>query len=258
MFAYRELRSIKPSWRCVHISVGELMSNLFFEAYDRENIAYGIEPSSVLASYLEQVRGSGNALDLGAGAGRDSLALAAAGYNVTSVDLSARGLERINERAQEAGCAAQITTCLSDVRNVVLEPDSYDAIVATTVLDHIASDEAKALWSRITRALKPGGFLYCQVHTTDDPGCHRQPGCDRREPISETASAVINYFEANQLAQWAVSPESCLRVLRYEERLEWDQTHGPEHLHGQAVLLAVRANHYPDWYGHPIAFPRPE
>ncbi len=234
------------------------MSDPFFEAYDRENVAYGTEPSSVLASYLRQVRGSGVAIDLGAGAGRDSLALAAAGFSVTSVDLSVRGLERINERAHDAGVAKQITTLMSDVRNVVLEPESYDAIVATTVLDHIAADEAQTLWGRITRALKPSGFVYCQVHTTDDPGCQREPGCVRRDPISETASAVINYFEANQLAQWAVAPESCLRVLRYEERLEWDQTHGPEHLHGKAVLLAVRSNHYPDWYGYPIAFPRPE
>jgi hypothetical protein len=38
--------------------------------------------------------------------------------------------------------------------------------------------------------------------------------------------------------------------------LEWDYTHGPEHLHGKAVLLAVRDGWHPDWYGQPAAFPK--
>ncbi len=232
------------------------MSDLFFDAYDRDDIAYGTRPSVVLASYLEQIPGGGKAVDLGAGAGRDSLALAAAGYDVTSVDLSKRGLQRINERARAAKLDHRITTLESDVRQVPLLPASLDAIVATTVLDHIESAEAALLWDRMAMALKPNGFLYCQVHTTDDPGCDRSPGCLRNDPISETAAAVINYFEPNQLARWATAAESRLRVLRYEERLEWDRTHGPEHLHGKAVLLAVRNDYFPDWYGSPMAFPR--
>ncbi len=233
------------------------MSDLFFEAYDRDDIAYGIEPSQVLVGYLSQVAGGGRAIDLGAGAGRDSLALAAAGYDVTSVDLSERGLERIKERARAAGLAERISTQLNDVREVSMPAGSLDAIVATTVLDHINAAEAQAVWNRMTSALTPRGFIYCQVHTTDDPGCKRPPGCQRADPVSETAAAVIHYFEPNQLVRWATQPDSRLRVLRYEERLEWDTTHGPEHLHGKAVLLAVHADFYPEWYGSPIAFPRP-
>ncbi len=233
-----------------------VMNDPFFEAYDRDQVAYGTEPSSVLASYLAQVGGSGRAIDLGAGAGRDSLALAAAGYDVTSVDLSQRGLQRIEQRAAAAGLAHRISTLLCDVRHVPLEPNSLSAIVATTVLDHIESKDAETLWQRMTNALRPDGFIYCQVHTTDDPGCPSEPGCLRNDPISETAAMVINYFGPNQLVTMATEPKSRLRILRYEERLEWDCTHGPEHLHGKAVLLAVRTGSYPDWYGYPKAFPK--
>ena len=230
----------------------------FFEPYDRDEIAYGATPSAPLAEYLKQINPIGNALDLGAGAGRDTIALANAGMNVTAVDLSERGLQRISHRAIQSGVGERVQTQVGDVRSIEIEPASYDGIVATTVLDHIPHRDAINLWTRITKALTNRGFLYVEVHSTEDPGCDQMPGRDSDAPVSETASAVVNYFTPNRLAQWATDPDAGLRILRYEERLEWDYTHGPEHLHGKAVLLAVRAGAHPCWYGQPSAFPRRE
>ena len=235
------------------------MSNVadpFFEPYDREQTAYGSEPSSAVAAYLDQIKGAGSAIDLGAGAGRDTIALARAGYDVTSVDLSSRGLERIRQRAEEADLGDRVETLVCDVRRAELPQDHYDAVVATTVLDHLPPKDAVELWKRMTAALTKHAFLFVEVHTTEDPGCDQSPGCDSDAPVSETADAVINYFTPNQLLRWASRPEERLRVLRYEERLEWDYTHGPEHLHGKAVLLAVREGAHPPWYGQPPAFPK--
>lgn len=228
----------------------------FFEAYDRDDIAYGDRPSAALAAFLRQADCSGKALDLGAGAGRDTIALARAGFDVTSVDISQRGLERIAQRAREANVDAKVQTKLADVRKLELEAQSYSAIVATTVLDHVPADAAKMAWQKMTDALDDHGMLYVEVHTTEDPGSDHEPGVSSDAPVSETAGAVINYFRPNQLAAWAVAEESQLRILRYEERLEWDYTHGPEHLHGKAILLAVRTGHHFTWLGQPVAFPK--
>ena len=228
----------------------------FFEPYDRDEIAYGDQPSAPLAAYLDQVTGAGLALDLGAGAGRDTLALARAGYDVTAVDMSERGLQRIEQRAADAGLGARVSVRHADVRELELDPAAYSVIVATTVLDHIPASDAEDVWKRIAAALSDAGMLYVEVHTTEDPGSSVEPGLSDDAPVSETAGAVINYFAPNQLAQWANSAESNLRILRYEERLEWDYTHGAEHMHGKAILLAVRAGFYPRWYGQPAAFPR--
>lgn len=236
-------------------------TDYFFDAYDRDNIAYGTEPSASLAAYLAQVPGDAkfprHAIDLGAGAGRDTLALAASGYIVESVDLSERGLARITERAAQRSVSDRVRTRMADVRHVDFPVGHYDAVIATTVLDHIPAADADQVWQRMCDALSDTGFLYVQVHTTEDPGSDQPPGNASREPISETAGAVINYFKPNQLVAMAVRPSANLRVLRYEERLEWDYTHGPEHQHGKAVLLAVRAGFHPPWYGQPAAFPRP-
>ncbi|MEO1524870.1 MAG: class I SAM-dependent methyltransferase [Planctomycetota bacterium] len=228
----------------------------FFEAYDRDDIAYGDVPSAPLAAYLAQVSCSGQALDLGAGAGRDTIEMARAGLAVTAVDLSARGAERIRQRAEKASVAELVEAVVADAREFVIEPGRYDVICATTVLDHIPAEDARKLWGNIVAGLNTGGMLYVEVHSVEDPGSEHPPGCDSDAPVSETAGAVINYFSPNQLAGWALEPDSDLRLLRYEERIEWDYTHGDEHLHGKAILLAVKSGAYPPWYGQPPAFPR--
>lgn len=233
-----------------------IADDFFFEPYNRADTAYGENPSGPLAEYLSQVGGSGEAIDLGAGAGRDTIALAKCGFNVTAVDLSDRGLQRVRQRADESGVGGQVETETADVRELAMPQGKYSAIVATTVLDHIPADDAMKVWRRMTEALAEHGMLYVEVHTTEDPGSDQLPGSASDAPVSETASAVVNYFRPNQLAQWAVESHSRLRILRYEERLEWDYTHGDEHLHGKAILLAVHEGSYPQWYGQPAAFPK--
>ncbi len=228
---------------------------MFFEAYDRDEVAYGLTPSAELASCLQQFKPTGRAIDLGAGAGRDTLALARAGLNVCAVDLARRGLSRIVERARKLQLLDRIETLVADARQVDLPPGQFAVVVATTVLCHLPQADGLQLWQRMAAAIRGDGIIYAEVHTTEDPGSPVPPGCDNPHPVSETAGAVVHYFESGELLRWAMSTPS-LRVLRYEERLEWDYTHGREHQHGKAVLLAVRNDYFPPWYGHPAAFPR--
>ncbi len=227
----------------------------FFDAYNGREIAFGLDPSAELASYLDHVRPLGNAIDLGAGAGRNSIALAQAGMNVHAVDLSESGLARLIERATELNIRERVTTEVADVRHVAMPTHHYHAVVATTVLDHVNQHDIKPMWTRIVNSLSDTGVLYAEVHTTEDPGCPDPPGSSNANPVSETAWAVKHYFQPGELLQLALS-SPLLRVLRYEERLEWDYTHGPEHQHGKAVLLGVAAGCFPPWYGYPVAFPR--
>ena len=228
----------------------------FHEPYDREEIAYGDVPSAPLAAFLSQVSGTGTALDLGAGAGRDTIAMAEAGYHVTAVDLSERGAERIMQRADRCGVRDRVTAQVADVREFDIQPKGFDVICATTVLDHIPENDARRVWRSMVCGMREQAVMYVEVHSTEDPGSDQSPGRESDAPVSETADAVINYFPPNRLLRWATDPSTGLRVLRYEERLEWDYTHGPEHLHGKAILLAVKADHFPAWYGQPAAFPK--
>lgn len=232
-------------------------SDPFFGVYDRDDIAYGMTASRAIDSFLMQCGDAGGrALDLGAGAGRDTISLAKHGFDVEAVDLSQRGLHRIEQRAEDAGVARRVQTRWGDVRDIELTPGTYDVVVATTVLDHIPSDDADQLFAKAADSLTDRGVMYIEVHTTEDPGSDAEPGCSSDSPVSETANAVINYYAPNRLARLATETDHQLRILFYEERLEWDYTHGPEHEHGKAILLAARSGYHPDWHGVSRPFPR--
>ncbi len=229
--------------------------DLFVDLYQRDTPGYGLQPSSELASYLKQVKPQGRAWDLGAGAGRNTLALARAGLHVSAFDLSVTGVQRIDELADELHLGKRIEARVTDIRELQFPVGELSVVVATTVLDHIPTVDFAKVWERIETSLASDGFIYAEVHTTEDPGCTQAPGLDNPFPISETASAVQHYFGPGELLQ-AATKSKRLRVLYYQERQEWDYTHGAPHHHGKAILCAVTRGFYPPWYGYPLAFPR--
>jgi SAM-dependent methyltransferase len=159
----------------------------FFQAYDRDDIAFGFEPSAEVAAYVAQVAPTGLAIDLGAGAGRNTLALAQAGLQVRAFDMSKRGLARLMERARLIGVDHLIEVEVADIRSLVLPVNEVSVVVATTILDHMLLVDAVEVWERIEKSLTDSGVIYAEVHTTEDPGCREFPGCNNPFPVSETA-----------------------------------------------------------------------
>lgn len=100
-------------------------------------------------------------LDLGCGAGNFSLKLAPlfALEKVTLVDLSANMLDRAMERL--AGAGVELRAVQSDVRDLDLEPESQDIIVAAAVLHHLRAEvEWAAVFRQLFAALRTGGSLW--------------------------------------------------------------------------------------------------
>jgi tRNA (cmo5U34)-methyltransferase len=100
-------------------------------------------------------------LDLGCGAGNFSLKLAQvfAFEKITLVDLSANMLDRAMERLAAPGAELRALQC--DVRDLDLEPESQDVIVAAAVLHHLRAEvEWAAVFRQLYGALRPGGSLW--------------------------------------------------------------------------------------------------
>ena len=112
------------------------------------------EYATWLGQLQERVRAGGAMLDLGCGCGvplaRD---LAASGYAVAGVDLSAVQVER----ARELVPAARFLH--ADATQVEFPAASFDAVVSLYALIHMPLDEQPALLGRIGRWLRPGGWL---------------------------------------------------------------------------------------------------
>ncbi len=106
--------------------------------------------------------GARRLLDVGCGAGNYSLTLLQRlpDLEVDLVDLSPRMLERAADRVG-AATTQQVRTIQSDIRELELEAESYDLIVAAAVLHHLRTDaEWEAIFGKFHEALRPGGSIW--------------------------------------------------------------------------------------------------
>jgi SAM-dependent methyltransferase len=117
----------------------------------------------------------GRALEVGCGEGADALWLAARGWRVTAVDVSAVALERAAARAAEQGdgVAARIAWERADARTWSPRADAYDLVTAHFL--HPPPEERPRVVRRLAAAVAPGGLLLYVGHDPSDPlfGRHR-------------------------------------------------------------------------------------
>lgn len=100
----------------------------------------------------------GRALDVACGAGRNALFLAAAGYAVDAVDISAEGIARGRRAAEQRGLAIRwLVADLTDRPGQVLPSNRYDLIVWVRYVD-------RGLPLPLIARLNPGGHLLCEQH----------------------------------------------------------------------------------------------
>jgi tellurite methyltransferase len=139
--------------------------------YIKENYErlYGkIPDTSSYGNPIELVTGitnilpGGTVLDLGAGDGRQALYLAAKGFQVTAVDLSEAGLEKLQRLAGKQGL--NIKTELADLNSWSIS-EEYDAIIAIAVLQHLKHDPAMRILNEMKAHTRSGGINALTVFT---------------------------------------------------------------------------------------------
>ena len=182
-----------------------------------------------------------HALDLGCGEGRYALFLAQKGCRVTAIDRTPAGIRKLKTIAgrNHLPVAARV----EDLADFVFTENQFDIIVAATVLDHLSDDLRQQTIDGMRSALKPGGILYVNVFTVDDPGyllkqtaAGENPLPEDSSDVSDTAFCMEYYFTPNEL-------RSCFNeytLLYYYEGVEPDLSHGRPHHHGWACLLAQK------------------
>ncbi len=129
--------------------------------YDRMAEAYrhgtaDHDVSQNIAALLEAIEGEPPhaILDLGCGPGRDLLAFAALGHEVTGLDGAA-------ELVALARAASDCTVLHQDFLALELPPARFDGIFANASLFHVPSSQIARVLADLAAALKPGGVLFC-------------------------------------------------------------------------------------------------
>jgi ubiquinone/menaquinone biosynthesis C-methylase UbiE len=97
-------------------------------------------------------------VDLGAGTGFVTNALAPRVGSVLAVDISPAMTTSLGERAAQAGLG-NVRTQVADLRELRLPPASADLIVSSYALHHLRDPDKQALVAEAARWLRPGGRL---------------------------------------------------------------------------------------------------
>ncbi|MGI5377710.1 class I SAM-dependent methyltransferase [Streptomyces sp. CA-251387] len=118
------------------------------------------KPDENLVSYAERgLLGTGRALDLGCGAGRNALYLASLGFDVDAVDLSSAAVAWAEERARDAGAKIRFV-CGDALAPADGELDGpYDLIYDSSCFHHLPPHRRISYLAFLERVLAPGGHL---------------------------------------------------------------------------------------------------
>lgn len=91
-------------------------------------------PNEVLMRFarqeLERLGGSGTALDIGCGAGRNAVPLAEMGWNVVGTDMSWPMLEAAANRPVRVTSAGRLTVCLAPMEQLPIADGAADLVIA--------------------------------------------------------------------------------------------------------------------------------
>ena len=151
---------------------------------------------------------------------------------MTAVDISQAGIFKLTSRQDVTPEMKRVlTTAVCDVLDFDWPVNKFDLVLAVTLFDHLEAEHIPDICRKMVRAAKEDGLIFVEVHTDRDPAVTGEG------PISELSSEIKHYFAENELLD-LFSPY--LRVLIYEDRIEWDYDHGEPHEHGFASLLGKK------------------
>lgn len=151
-------------------------------------------PSHVLLTAIEG-RKPGKALDIGMGQGRNSVYLAAQGWDVTGFDPSTEAIRIARSNAEKAGLRIRAMIARDD--DFEYGKDRWDLIVMTYVRD-LTKTDADQFW----RALRPGGIVVYEN------------GADEMNSVLKAflAYQIIRFEDVQTTPEW--NPENKIRVQR--------------------------------------------
>ncbi|WP_370181522.1 class I SAM-dependent methyltransferase [Rhodococcus wratislaviensis] len=137
------------------------------ERYRSTTAVWSGDPNPHLVEEVADVT-PGSALDVGSGEGADAIWLAARGWNVTGMDVSAVAVERAAERAAEAGAGIADRTTWQQADILSWEPPARRFDLVSAHFMHLPGPAREALHRRLAGAVRPGGRLLVVGHHPSD------------------------------------------------------------------------------------------
>jgi tellurite methyltransferase len=171
------------------------------EAYNGQKLWDTSKPSELVVE-VAKLKGSGTALDLGAGKGRDSLYLARQGFKVTAVEIDENHLVSLNNKNLELGNKIKIIN--SDI-NYFKPNEKFDIIICGMVLHFLSSENVISMIKKMKLWTKPGGYNVITGYS-DKNEVGKRPYLFKHTELSSYYDdwRIISYQE--KLTTWFIKP----------------------------------------------------
>lgn len=176
-------------------------------------------PLPSVVDFAEDLKreGAQKVLDLGCGAGRHSIFLAKAGFQVVALDISETALKILEGRLKSASLD-NVTLVKHEMLELPFIDGHFDGMLCTNVLHHGKLDEIKQSTREIHRVMRQGASAFIVALSTAD---FRKGTGKKLEPNTyvftegEERGIIHHFFPRREL-------ETCLKkfeITSLEERL---------------------------------------
>lgn len=105
-------------------------------------------------------------LDVGCGNGNHVHFFAKQGFEVYGIDISEEAINIAKDWMKKEGLTANLRAI--DAEKLPFEDKFFDVIISHGVLDHISFSKAKKTMDEIKRVLKPNGYAFITLRSTED------------------------------------------------------------------------------------------
>ncbi|MEC8320569.1 MAG: methyltransferase domain-containing protein [Planctomycetota bacterium] len=177
-------------------------------------------PNPEILELVPTLPSGARVLDLGCGEGRLMLPLAAAGFEVVGVDVSAAGVEKLQRVASDRGLS--VDASVADLNEFSITGD-FDLMLSDGVFHNIHREHAERLISEMKEHTRPGGYNLVKLFTTKVP------------PPPELARFHIGLWEEEELFD---RYEGWEFLIRKSFILEDEHPDGSRHRHPINKILA--------------------
>jgi phosphatidylethanolamine/phosphatidyl-N-methylethanolamine N-methyltransferase len=151
--------------RAAHSESGRSYWDRHASNYDRFMLVLGRPFLRVIPLVEEEVRGAGRLLEVAAGTGLLTVALARAAQSVVATDYSAAMLDVLRARTKREG--VRNVECVGrDLYDLKLDRGSFDVVVCSNVL-HLVPDLERAI-AAMKEVVRPGGKLVAPTFVHDE------------------------------------------------------------------------------------------
>ena len=215
------------------------MKHFWDKEYENNLHIWGYSPSElaiIAVRYLKSCRSGDknlSILDIGCGYGRDCIYLAKhLDCCVFGIDTSQKAIEILkNSIADPYTKKIRFECC--DFMDI--DPDKYDIVFASNLHQILQRSQREEFRIKVAELLKPGGLLFLNNLSTNDPEEY-----GKGEPCPDECNSVINNKYLHFCTKEELEEDFQFLSIKelYEHRYDEPRAHGETHHHISWILIA--------------------